>query len=495
MEHRSVQVLKSTVVLIFGVFAFAIWFGIAPEVKRVRASASGPSPSFTGAPGESDCTACHTDFVVNSGTGSIEITGVAADFDPGEAIPVTVTVSQNDAVIFGFQLTVLDENGLEAGALSLPKQNPAEMQIVEGFVNTDTRHYVEHTSQGTQPTQFGTKSWTFTWTAPLNNTGPVTFYAAGNAANSDGDSTGDFIYTTSFSFSPSTGSTVFDFDGDSKTDVSVFRPNAGSLAESVGPEGSSSQWWYLRSSDQGTRGLQFGDSDDIPVASDFTGDGKADIAFWRPSTGEWFILRSEDDSFFAFPFGASGDVPAPGDFDGDGKADPAVYRPSSGTWFIVRSSDGGLTVVPFGVAADQPIVADYDGDGMDDVGVYRSPDNQFWLLRSSEGVKAFQFGAPGDRTTVGDWTGDGKADVAFFRPSTSEWYVIRSEDDSFFAFPWGANGDVPSPGDFDGDGRFDPAVWRPSDRTWYIFGSTNGFQAVLFGANGDVPLPSSVSVN
>ncbi|REK46149.1 MAG: hypothetical protein DWQ47_00005, partial [Acidobacteria bacterium] len=64
----------------------------------------------------------------------------------------------------------------------------------------------------------------------------------------------------------------------------------------------------------------------------------------------------------------------------------------------------------------------------------------------------------------------------------------------FFAFPWGANGDVPSPGDFDGDGRFDPAVWRPSDRTWYIFGSTNGFQAVLFGANGDVPLPSSVSV-
>ncbi|REJ78441.1 MAG: hypothetical protein DWQ47_03035 [Acidobacteria bacterium] len=304
-----------------------------------------------------------------------------------------------------------------------------------------------------------------------------------------------FTFTVFGEATAITPSTVFDFDGDSKTDVSVFRPNAGSLAENVGPEGSSSQWWFLRSSDQGTRGLQFGNSDDIPVASDFTGDGKTDIAFWRPSTGEWFILRSEDDSFFAFPFGASGDIPAPGDFDGDGKADPAVYRPSSGTWFIVRSSDGGLSVVPFGVSADQPIVADYDGDGMDDVGVYRSPDNQFWLLRSSEGVKAFQFGAPGDRTAVGDWTGDGKADVAFFRPSTSEWYVIRSEDDSFFAFPWGANGDVPSPGDFDGDGRFDPAVWRPSDRTWYIFGSTNGFQAVLFGANGDVPLPSSVSVN
>ncbi|MCO6511841.1 MAG: M36 family metallopeptidase [Aridibacter famidurans] len=286
-----------------------------------------------------------------------------------------------------------------------------------------------------------------------------------------------------FTGSSSSGA-PFDFDGDGATDVSVFRPNSQPTA----------QWWLLRSSDSGTRGLAFGSSTDVPVAADFTGDGKTDVAFWRPSTGEWFILRSEDDSFFAFPFGSNGDIPAPGDFDGDGKADPAVYRPTSGTWFIVRSSDGGLSVVPFGVAADQPIVADYDGDGKDDVGVYRAPDNQFWLLRSTDGVKAFQFGAPGDRTAVGDWTGDGKADVAFFRPSSSEWYVIRSEDDSFFAFPWGATGDIPSPGDFDGDGKFDPAVWRPSDRTWYIFGTTSGFEAVQFGSNGDVPLPSSVSV-
>ncbi|MCO6512811.1 MAG: VCBS repeat-containing protein, partial [Aridibacter famidurans] len=277
---------------------------------------------------------------------------------------------------------------------------------------------------------------------------------------------------------------VFDFDGDARTDLSIFRPGADPA-----------QWWFLRSSDQGTRGLQFGSASDVPVAADFTGDGRTDIAFWRPSTGEWFILRSEDDSFFAFPFGAAGDIPAPGDFDGDGKADPAIYRPSAGTWFIYRSSNGAVSAVPFGVATDKPIVADYDGDGLDDIGVYRSPDNQFWLLRSSLGVKAYQFGAPGDRTAIGDWTGDGKADVAFFRPSTSEWYVIRSEDDSFFAFPWGATGDVPSPGDFDGDGQTDPAVWRPSDRTWYIFGSTNGFEAVLFGATGDVPLPSSVSVN
>ena len=84
---------------------------------------------------------------------------------------------------------------------------------------------------------------------------------------------------------PFTNNTSFDFDGDSKTDISIFRPNVG-------------EWWYLRSSDLDNRALQFGNSTDIPVPADFTGDGKTDIAFWR--NGEWFVLRSEDDSFFSF---------------------------------------------------------------------------------------------------------------------------------------------------------------------------------------------------
>ena len=252
--------------------------------------------------------------------------------------------------------------------------------------------------------------------------------------------------------------TSFDFDGDSRTDVAIFRP--------VGATGA--EWWYLRSSDQQVGAFGFGAPTDIPVPYDFTGDGKADVAFFRPSTAEWFVLRSEDFTFFAFPFGAPGDVPAPGDFDGDGTADPAVYRPSSGTWFILRSSDSGVTAVPFGIAEDKPTVADFDGDGMDDVAVFRPSVNQWWQLRSTAGVLGIQFGSPGDRTAVGDYTGDGKADTAFYRPSTSEWFVIRSEDSSFFAFPWGAAGDVPAPGDYDGDGVTDAAVFRPSDTTWYI---------------------------
>ena len=289
------------------------------------------------------------------------------------------------------------------------------------------------------------------------------------------------------------GTAVFDFDGDGQTDVSVFRRNPSSFAPNRGPEGSTSQWWILNSSNSSNYAAAFGQPDDIAVPADYTGDGRADIAFYRPSTSQWFILRSEDQSFFAFPFGASGDIAAPGDFDGDGKADPAVFRPGNATWFILRSSDGQTATVQFGVAEDLPTVADFDGDGMDDIAVFRPSVSQWWQLRSSAGTIAYAFGETGDTTAVGDYTGDGKADVAFFRPSNSTWYVLRSEDSSFFAFPFGTAGDVAAPGDYDGDGKTDAAVFRESNLTWFILGSTSGFEAVQFGSAGDQPVPSVFS--
>jgi hypothetical protein len=271
--------------------------------------------------------------------------------------------------------------------------------------------------------------------------------------------------------------TLFDFDGDGKTDLSIFRPSIGI-------------WWYLRSTDGADRVYQFGSGTDKLAPADFTGDGKSDIAFWRPSTGEWFVLRSEDNAFYAFTFGASGDIPAPGDFDGDGKADAAVFRPSNATWFILKSA-GGVGIQQFGANGDVPTVADYDGDGKADIGIYRPSLGQWWIQRSTAGLLAFQFGAAGDKAVPGDYTGDGKTDIAIWRPSTGEWFVLASETFGVYAFPFGANGDIPAPGDYDGDGKTDAAIFRPSTGTWFVQRSTAGVMITQFGSNNDKPVPAA----
>jgi len=268
-----------------------------------------------------------------------------------------------------------------------------------------------------------------------------------------------------------------DFDGDGKTDPSIFRPGQF-------------EWWYSKSSNGGNGAVQFGAAGDAIAPADFTGDGKTDMAFFRASTGSWYILRSEDMSFYAFPFGGSGDIPAPADYDGDGKADVAVFRPAAGTWYISRSS-GGTTITPFGANGDLPAVADFDSDGKSDVGVFRPGPAEWWISKSTGGLMAYQFGQTGDKAVCGDYTGDGKADIAFFRPADNSWFVLRSENASFYAFPFGSAGDLPVPGDYDGDGKFDAAVFRPSNSTWYANRSTAGSLIQAFGASGDIPVPNA----
>ena len=340
-------------------------------------------------------------------------------------------------------------------------------------------HVSRYTPNGTLDTSFnGTGSFSFT-VSPYSCTGKSVALQTDGKIVLGGDCFNNNLYSMAvFRVQEATGKTQFDFDGDSKTDIGIYRPSVG-------------EWWINRSSTNQTFAVQFGSSTDKTVPADFTGDGKTDVAFWRESTGEWFVLRSEDNSFYAFPFGQSDDIPAPGDFDADGKADAAVFRPSNATWYILRSSDGGVTSQQFGVAEDLPVVGDYDGDGKDDIGIYRPSVSEWWIQRSTAGLTAVQFGSSGDKTVPGDYTGDGKADIAFFRPATGFWYVLRSEDNSFYAFPWGTVGDVPTPGDYDGDGKFDAAVFRPSNSTWYLQRSTGGFTAIQFGTTGDQPIPNA----
>lgn len=269
--------------------------------------------------------------------------------------------------------------------------------------------------------------------------------------------------------------TPFDFDGDGRADIAVFRPSAAS-------------WYISNSSDNAFVAHQFGTSGDLIAPADFDADGKTDISVFRPADGGWYRLSSSDNTFSAFHFGASGDLPVPGDFDGDQQADISVYRPSNGFWYRVNSSTGEFSAAQFGMAGDKPLVADLDGDGRSDLAVFRPSDGTWYRINSgNDTFAATHFGTDEDKPVPADYDGDGRTDLAVYRPSVGNWYISGSANALFTATHFGLTEDEPAPADFDGDGKADLAVFRPSTGIWYLLRTTAGFAAIQFGTNADIP--------
>jgi hypothetical protein len=265
----------------------------------------------------------------------------------------------------------------------------------------------------------------------------------------------------------------YDFDGDGKSDPSVFRSSTGT-------------WWYAASSQGGmARAESFGISTDRIVPADYDNDGKTDLAVYR--NGEWHVMGSTS-GYRVVNFGIATDIPQAGDFDGDGRADFAVYRPSEGNWYINRST-GGVDVIQFGLSGDIPVAADFDGDGKMDPAVYR--DGTWYMLRSQAGFGAVQFGIAGDKPVAADYDGDRRVDQAVYRNGT--WHILRSTE-GYLATSFGVATDVPVPADYNGDGRTDVAVFRPSNGGWHILRSgleDASYTSFIFGFGSDTPVPAN----
>jgi archaellum component FlaG (FlaF/FlaG flagellin family) len=270
-----------------------------------------------------------------------------------------------------------------------------------------------------------------------------------------------------------------DFDGDGRTDISVFRPSEGN-------------WYELRST-TGFAVQNWGISTDRLVPGDYDGDGKADVAVFRPDANEvnpdFYVLNSSNGTVRGYSWGIPGDAAVVGDYDGDGVTDVAVYRPSNNTWYIIRSTAGFISA-SFGTAGDIPVVMNPDADNTSNLGVFR-PGNNTWyiattLIDPAHNFTATPWGQSGDILVPADYDGDNKEDVAVFRPSNGTWYVRQSSNGTLAATQWGVNGDVPVPGDYDGDGKDDIVVYR--NGTWYIYRPT-GSLAFGFGLGSDTPIP------
>jgi hypothetical protein len=117
--------------------------------------------------------------------------------------------------------------------------------------------------------------------------------------------------------------------------------------------------WYLRLSTTAFGSVivrQWGLTDDVPVTGDFDGDGRTDLAVYRPSSGLWYVLDAlTGQEQPVRQWGLPGDIPVPHDFDGDGATDLAIFRPSSATWYVTLSASGQIVVRQQGLSTDKPL--------------------------------------------------------------------------------------------------------------------------------------------
>ncbi|GIV28341.1 MAG: hypothetical protein KatS3mg027_2155 [Bacteroidia bacterium] len=155
-------------------------------------------PGRTGSPGETTCTACHGG---GTGTTNVSISATpnfsANEYIPGNTYTINVTVTNNSYTKFGFGCEILDPtSNSNAGTMNTP------LTGVQFLTASNGRNNAVHT---TPKTGSGTTTFSFIWTAPTT-TNNIVIYAAGNAVNGNGTTTGDAVGSASLVLTANTTS-------------------------------------------------------------------------------------------------------------------------------------------------------------------------------------------------------------------------------------------------------------------------------------------------
>lgn len=150
----------------------------------------------TGSPSETTCNACHTGNPLNDPSGSITFSApmlTGMQYMCGQTYTINITVAKTGVNLFGFACEALTSTGANGGSLVI---TDAVTTITKSAtIAGNSRKSVVHKLNGGATAN--THTFTFNWTAPTTNVGNITFYFAGNAANANGTTSGDFIYKAS----------------------------------------------------------------------------------------------------------------------------------------------------------------------------------------------------------------------------------------------------------------------------------------------------------
>ncbi len=179
----------------FGLFSFK---NNAPSgFQAAPFNANGPSGGQAGAPGEQNCTSCHSGATQNGANENLlvvnnDIGFGITQYTPGASYAVNLSMA-SDPAKKGFQVTALNAANTMAGNF-VPGANT---QIKTATISGGQRKYATHKSSSNTS---ATQTWNWTWEAPATEQGAITFYVATNKANNNGNDNGDIIYLSQHVF-------------------------------------------------------------------------------------------------------------------------------------------------------------------------------------------------------------------------------------------------------------------------------------------------------
>ena len=172
-------------------------------VPGLMAESATPSIRFTGAPsdGGQNCSSCHSQTGAPQGSVTLDV----ADYNPGVAQVIRVTITDPQAARAGFELTARSVSDETRSAGSFTAGTGVQVRCDDGTGSrtgslppcpSPPREFAEHLNAPTAPRG---SAFTFDvmWTPPSPEIGRIVFYLSAVAADGDGSARGDTVYTIS----------------------------------------------------------------------------------------------------------------------------------------------------------------------------------------------------------------------------------------------------------------------------------------------------------